>query len=159
MEANSAQPLAVLSTYLALLYRDSQSPSLPKPGVYNGVTRPKSQLRNSIQLSILGLLGILSLFLFVDFSNGFSVFSLVLSVLARSSSFFLLDTCKDHSQQLPLPKMMEAIVLRVSLILLGMLLVIPPSSMLAWSMILQAFCTSAGLTATVYLVCFAVRSS
>jgi hypothetical protein len=155
IEANSAQPLAVLSTYLALLYRNSHSPTLPKPGGHNGVTRPKSQLRHSVQLFILSLLGISSLYLFVALQNGSSILLLFLSVLATSSSFFLLDTCNDYNKQLPLPKLMEAIVLRVCLILLGVLLVIPPPSMLAWSMILQAFCTSAGLTATVCLVCFA----
>ena len=153
MQANSVQPLAVVFTFLALSYRDSQSVSLPGPGVHNGVSRPKSQLRPFIQLSILGLLGISSLYLLLNLSNGSSVLILVLFALARSSTFFLLDTCKDYSPQLSLPRMVEAIVLRVSSILIGVLLIIPPSSLLTWPMILQAFCTSAGLTATVYLVC------
>lgn len=148
------QPLAVVSTFLALSYRNSRFVSLPGPGTNNGVSRPKSQLRHFMQSSILGLLGISSLFLLLDLSSYSSVLILVLFALARSSSFFLLDTCNDCSQHLPPLRMVEAITLRVCVILIGGLLIIPPSSMLSWPMILQAFCTSAGLAATMYLVCF-----
>lgn len=73
-------------------------------------------------------------------------------VMTRSSAFVLLETCRENSLRLPFLQMLEVIVLRVSVILIGALLVLPPSSMLAWPMVLRAFLAAAGLAATGYLV-------
>ncbi|KAJ5610820.1 hypothetical protein N7510_007539 [Penicillium lagena] len=146
-------PLTVVSTFLALSYRDLRLDALPKPGVSKGGLTPKLQRRRSIQSFLLGLLGICSLFYMSRSVNAPSVLILVLFIVARSSSFFLLDTFMERSEDLSLWEMLETIAFRVFCILVGVLIIFPSSSTLVWSMILHAFCISAGLTATFYLVC------
>lgn len=143
----------MVSTCLALVYRDLRPAGLPKPGVSKGELPPKSQRRRFVQSLILGLLGIFSLLYMLRSDNASSVLILLLFVVARSSSYFLLDTCIERSDDLSLADMLDSIASKVFCILVGVLVIFPPSSMLTWRMILHTFCISAGLTATFHLVC------
>ncbi|EPS26328.1 putative UDP-Xyl: (mannosyl) glucuronoxylomannan/galactoxylomannan beta-1,2-xylosyltransferase [Penicillium oxalicum 114-2] len=100
----------------------------------------------------LGLLGILSLCLISGALHAVAAWTLTAFVLARCASFLLLHTCRENVEQSSLLEIADAVVFRVSTILVVVFLVRPSSTTLVWQMGVQALCNSAEIAATLYLI-------